>query len=114
MSTQNIRSGILIEQFLDMLLHYHFYINPTNYHPEKFRKKSNWQPLNQNQVSIQNFLSVIKKGILATMPTPRENLRNLSQEGQTALPSLKNIKVFLIKPADKGGKIVLSCQLNPL
>ena len=36
-----------------------------------------------------------------------ENLRILSQEEETALLSLKNNKEFNIKPADKGGKIVL-------
>ena len=90
-----------------MLLHYHFYINPTNYLPKKFRKKSNWQPPNHNQLSIQNFLLAIKKDILAAIQNPRVNLRNLSQEEQTALLSLKNNKEFIIKPADKGGKIVL-------
>ena len=90
-----------------MFLHYHFFINPTNSEKQIFRKKSSWQPPKHNQKSLEQYINNITIDIDTLLLDPFENIPNLKKTERDALDSLKNNNDFIIKPADKGGKIVL-------
>ena len=90
-----------------MHLHYYFFINPTNNEIKKFHKKSNWQPPNLNYTPLNTYLTKVHTDIQTLMANPEENIQNLSKSEREAIISLRNKKDMIIKPADKGGKIVL-------
>ena len=90
-----------------MFLHYHFFIKPTNSEKQIFRKKSSWQPPKHNQKSLEQYINNITIDIDTLLLDPFENIPNLKKTERNALDNLKNNNDFIIKPADKGGKIVL-------
>ena len=90
-----------------MLIHFHFHAHPIQTGTHPFRKPSNWQPpICKNKV-LQDFFQKNRKDILNLIQNPTENPPNLNPDEILALKELKNNKSFIIKPADKGGKIVL-------
>ena len=94
-----------------MLLRYHFFVRPKynkiDTQPNKFKLMSNWEPPNYNQKSLNTYFQNVSKDLTKLYDQPRQNITNLSPAETTALKNLKQRKEMIIKPADKGGKIVL-------
>ena len=93
-----------------ILLHYYFFTRPTNKIktlPNKFRSGSNWEPPNYKQKTLNSFFKNVSKDLLELYEQPKYNNTNLSPAEITALKNLEGRKEMIIKPADKGGKIVL-------
>ena len=91
-----------------MLLHYHFHSRPNKNKKIKiFKLSSNWQPPNYKQKALQTFFKNVAKDLQKLYEKPIDNDSNLSQGEITALKKLETRQEMVIKPADKGGKIVL-------
>ena len=91
-----------------MLLHYHFHVRPNKNQKIKiFKLTSNWQPPNYEQKALQTFFKNVAKDLQTLYDSPVDNNRNLSHGKVTALRKLETRQEMAIKPADKGGKIVL-------
>ena len=72
-----------------------------------FKLTSNWQPPNYEQKALQTFFKNVAKDLQTLYDSPVDNNRNLSHGEVTALRKLETRQEMVIKPADKGGKIVL-------
>ena len=72
-----------------------------------FKLTSNWQPPNYEQKALQTFFKNVEKDLQTLYDSPVDNNRNLSHGEVTALRKFENRQEMVIKPADKGGKIVL-------
>ena len=101
----------VVESFLDfqqrMMLRYHFrYVNNLETIPI-FRTKSDWKPPNYQHPAIQEYLHNILNDICKLCNKPQPNTPNFSKDEIKALNELKQRNDIVIKPADKGGKIVL-------
>ena len=94
-----------------MLLHYHFFITPTKNKTKTqtkiFKLSSNWEPPTYKQKTLQTFFKNVSKDLIKLYEQPKENHTNLSPAESIALKNLEKRKEMIIKPADKGGKIVL-------
>ena len=93
-----------------MLLHNHFFIRPSNKtdtQQNQFKLASNWEPPNYQQKSLKTYFQNVNKDLIKLYDQPKQNITNLSPAETTALKNLKERKEMIIKPADKGGKIVL-------
>ena len=114
-SPDMVTKGEVFQAFLKfkrrMLLHYHFFIRPTKNetktHPKISKSNSNWEPPNYKQKSLQTFFGNVSKDLQRLYEQPKQNITNLSPAELTALENMKERKEMVIKPADKGGKIVL-------
>ena len=92
-----------------MLLHYHFFIRPNKAKtlPNRFKLGSNWEPPNYKQKSLHTYFESVSKDLEKLYDRPKHNNTNLSLAEVSALENLEMRKEMIIKPADKGGKIVL-------
>ena len=92
-----------------MLLHYHFFIRPNKAKtlPNRFKLGSNWEPPNYKQKSLHTYFEGVSKDLEKLYDQPKHNNTNLSLAEVSALENLEMRKEMIIKPADKGGKIVL-------
>ena len=80
--------------------------NSQNFHKPKFTKKSTWTPSDASvHPKILETINAINKDI-SELSIPRE-LPNLSQAELESLKNIKNNSEIVIKPADKGGCIVI-------
>ena len=71
-----------------------------------FKKKSTFCPFVTNP-SINTFCRIVEQDILQMHTKPDRSSHNLSKEERLALDTLANDKDIVIKPADKGGAIVI-------
>jgi hypothetical protein len=73
----------------------------------KFKPKSTWTPMDDFQSSVHKYITVCRNQISALPETKPIRKNNLSKEEQNALQELRMRKDVVIKPADKGGAIVV-------
>ena len=89
----------------------------------KFNKKiSTWTPLNGKFSALDHYIYHCRRGISAQNYTRHTNITNLSQEEQQAIRKLRGRSDIIVKPADKGGAVVVwsrdlyiqeaNCQLS--
>ena len=86
---------------------WYFRNEPTENLSEKpaFNVKSNWNPPNDHP-AIEIFLSKLENEVFSVLPvTPRDY--NLSKEEWLAMRALTEDCNIIIKPADKGSRVVL-------
>ena len=72
-----------------------------------FKTTSNWEPPTYKQKTLQTFFINVSKDLMKLYEQPKLNNPSLSPTELTAFRNLKERKEMIIKPADKGGKIVL-------
>ena len=86
-----------------MLLKYMFATSKSNLHP--FYVRSNWQPLPQPSVALENYLEQTK---LETANITFTNVKdNLSANQRLALKTLKSNSQVNLKKADKGSTNII-------
>ena len=68
---------------------------------------SDWEPPNYQHPAIQEYLHNILNDICKLYNKPQPNTPNFSKDEIKALNELKQRNDIVIKPADKGRKIVL-------
>ena len=74
----------------------------------KFNKKiSTWTPLNGKFSALDHYIDRCRRGISSQNYTRRTNITNLSQEEQQAIRELRGRSNIVVKPADKGGAVVV-------
>ncbi|XP_048583758.1 uncharacterized protein LOC116608371 [Nematostella vectensis] len=89
-----------------MHLRYHFRNQPhTPQHP--FRTPSSWDPPTPPNHTLRTYTNTITHQITNTPTPPHTNTPNLTPSERTALKQLSQLPHTIIKPADKGGAIVL-------
>ena len=95
-------------------LRQHFGITnqPDNTSPEDFLNslgstRSSWTPKAGENDILDSVIDSINKDVDCLLPPKKTTLSNLSSEEQEALLSLKRNKNLIIKPADKGGAVVV-------
>ncbi|KAJ8022711.1 hypothetical protein HOLleu_37688 [Holothuria leucospilota] len=95
-------------------LRHHFGITdqPDNTSPEDFLNtlgstRSSWTPKSGENNILDSVIESINKDVDRLLPPKRTTLSNLSPEEREALLSLKRNKNLIIKPADKGGAVVV-------
>ena len=79
---------------------------PESYKQFPFRTSSGWQPPIPDNTGIQNYISSIYRDIFCTKQKPK-TFQNITELEQKALRDLLKTTNIIIKPADKGGKIVI-------
>ena len=72
-----------------------------------FKLKSSWEPPDYPYPPLQKFLNNVLSDIIRLYQYPAQNKNNSTKTDIIALKELKNKQDIVIKPADKGGKIVL-------
>lgn len=87
--------------------------NPANeeYTPNPFKLSSGWTPPPGKNKDLDSFINCIAKDICQE-PQKRKQYRNLRPEELAALKDLKEDKEIIIKPADKGGAIVIMNRVD--
>ena len=89
-----------------MLLQYHFRFDQNKTIPV-FRVKSEWDPPEYSYPPLQKYFRHVLTDITNLYKHPTPNTNNMSTEDIEALQQLQNHKDIVIKPADKGDKIVI-------
>ncbi|XP_060073403.1 uncharacterized protein LOC132553191 [Ylistrum balloti] len=84
----------------------HFFRNQPASEPQPFRKASGWTPPSGIDSHLDTFLNIITETI-KTEVAPRKVKNNLTKQERLALESLMNNVEIIIKPADKGGAVVV-------
>ncbi len=72
----------------------------------KFKDTSTFDPKADNQTVLSSFCTSVTRDVY-TSPIQKFRHHNLSTEEQEALKALASNPDIVIKPADKGGKIVI-------
>ena len=89
-----------------MLLQYHF-----RHQKDKtislFRVKSHWQPPEYTFKPLTKYFNNVLTDINKLYRHTTPNTDNMTPDDITALGEIKAMKDFVVKPADKGGKIVI-------
>ena len=111
----NIQTSLLeIENFhrrLRLVEHFHDPdedINPTD-EPDKpypFRQKSNWTPPRNANLRLEAYIKANNIELESQYPIKQLH-SNLSKDDNSSLIKLKMNKTIIIKPADKGGALVV-------
>lgn len=78
----------------------------VEYTPNPFKLSSGWTPPPGRNKDLDSFINCIVEDICQE-PQKRKKYSNLSRNELVALRELKNDEDIIIKPADKGGAIVL-------
>ena len=85
----------------------HYFLNKGDLKPSHpFHVSSGWQQPIPNNTNIHNYISTIYRDIFCTKKTPK-TFQNITELEQQALRDLLKTTNIIIKPADKGGKIVI-------
>ena len=71
----------------------------------KFRKKSSWKPPKSKNDNLESFINYVRSDIKSCITNTRNY--NLSKSESIALKALKDQEDIVIKPADKGGAVVV-------
>lgn len=73
----------------------------------KYAPKSTWSPPDDQQSAVTRYVNACRSQLpdLSTLPHSRNN--NLKPDEREALKSLRNRSDIVIKPADKGGAVVV-------
>jgi hypothetical protein len=74
---------------------------------KKFAPKSTWSPMVDPQSSVHKFITSCRAKIDNISALPKVKNHNLTKEEQNALKSLHTREDVVIKPADKGGAVVV-------
>ncbi|VDI08116.1 Hypothetical predicted protein, partial [Mytilus galloprovincialis] len=77
----------------------------TNQEPRPFKTTNGWNPPPGKNRELDNFLSLTTEEI--TTGTTTNKFRNVDKTDLKAIQELKNNPNLIIKPADKGGAIVI-------
>ena len=89
-----------------LFLRYHFRHIPRS--PPPFRNPSTWDPPLPDNFNLRIFVNTLWDHITPQISYPKHpNRSNLSPNDQQALTQLQQLTHTIIKPADKGGSIVL-------
>ena len=78
----------------------------TTFDDRNFHLPSKWDPSCEQYPSLQTFCKSVKMQIY-THSHPRRGYPNISKDERLALKELQNNSEIIIKPADKGGCIVI-------
>ena len=70
-------------------------------------KTSTWTPPDGKLSALDHYIDRCRRSIASRNYTRRPNFSNLTQEEETALQDLKRRNDIIIKPADKGGAVVV-------
>ena len=89
-----------------MLLQYHFRYEHNKTIPV-FRVKSEWDPPEYSYLPLQKYFTHELTDITNLYKHPIPNTNNMSTEDPEAIQQLQNFKDIVIKPADKGRKVVI-------
>jgi hypothetical protein len=73
--------------------------------PNKFRKKSSWNPPPNRDKFLDVYITLVEKEIMSS--PEQKAFPNLAKEERQALKELKNNKNIIIREADKGSAVVL-------
>ena len=79
--------------------------NDTPSHP--FKLKSDFTPPLPDNENLLEFISLVYQEILSYPNTPTNKHKNYSREEISALKDLQKNDNLIVKPADKGGAIVI-------
>lgn len=89
-----------------MYLRYHFRHSSNS--PSPFRNPSTWDPPIPDNTNLRIFINTLWDHLNPLLTYPKHPHRsNLSPNHQQALHQLQQLQHIIIKPADKGGSIVL-------
>ncbi|XP_069110165.1 uncharacterized protein [Argopecten irradians] len=89
-------------------LDHHFNNNEDNQEISPFKTSSGWTPRTNKSQHLNTFLNVLDYSINQEINQPNNKIhKNLSTEETTALNNLRHRNDIVIKPADKGGAIVV-------
>ena len=89
----------------------HFFRNNDHQEPDRFKKSTGWTPQVGNSASLDTFINVISHEINSHKKT-KNTTSNLTPGEINALTELRNNTSIIIKPADKGGAIVILNRLD--
>ncbi|XP_062619790.1 uncharacterized protein LOC134281322 [Saccostrea cucullata] len=87
-------------------LNVHFKDQTDNINPNPFHIPSGWTPPSGKNIFLDSFINILTHQCTQTNEK-RIPYRNLTNEEFQALSNLKNNQNIIIKPADKGGAIVI-------
>ena len=90
-----------------MLTQFHFFRLGKVRDPPPFRTKSRWEPPECNYQPLHNFLQNTYNEIVKVFSNNDKSTANMTNNDLQAIQNLQNNHHIVIKPADKGGKIVL-------
>ena len=90
-----------------MLTQFHFFRLGKVRAPPPFRTKSRWEPPECNYQPLHNFLQSTYNEIVKVFSNIDKSTANMTNDDLQAIQNLQNNHHIVIKPADKGGKIVL-------
>ena len=88
-----------------LLLKWHFRNNEKEFHQNKFKPKSTFNPGNKD-AAIEIYLSSLEEKLI-NIEIPQNKYKNFIREERSALFDLKNDKDIVIKSADKGSSVVV-------
>lgn len=100
----------LHKDLYDSIDHFNF---DQNYNSVPFKNPSTWEP-NSNMISLP-IQDLIKSEIqiFETFRVPSAKVKcNITRDQRKALTALKKLDKIIIKPADKGGQIVLQDRID--
>lgn len=95
---------LVFERRCRLRLHFMYNVDPF-YDPTKYRAPSAWTPASGRSPALDGYLKNITEDILSITSHPCKN--NLTQEEFNAMQKLAKNNNIEIKPADKGGAIVI-------
>ena len=88
-----------------LYLKYHFRSDTNNPHP--FRLTSQWEPPTPDNPNLLKYMAETRESLKQTKPLRTKQTNNLTQTERFSIKSLQKLPQTVIKPADKGGSLVL-------
>lgn len=102
-----IRDTLLFNRTIRLQHHFQVKERTATTPADPYKPPSGWVPKASQNKQLDAYLNVITEEIVNDLNTPKRRYHNISREERTAITELRENPNIIIKPADKGGAVVI-------